>query len=89
MSDQPELVFDFSHNGKASTTVTAHYGEKLLAVEKFDLCKSKARADFAVFICKDRPGIKRDDIERVLTQQAAEFEAAMGCACAQLPPRPA
>ena len=69
MSDQPELVFDFSRNGRAAnTTVTARIGEKLLAVEKFDLCKSKARADFATSICKDRPGIKRDDIERVLTQ---------------------
>jgi hypothetical protein len=76
LPDQPELIFDFSPNGRAAgTTVTAHIGDELLGLEKFDLCKSKSRADFAASICKDRPGIEREGVERVLVQQAAEFAA--------------
>lgn len=73
MSDSPELIFEFSPNGNASgTTVTARIGEEVLGCDKGDVAKSKFRTDFANLICKDRPGIDRAEVERVLMAGAAE-----------------
>jgi hypothetical protein len=71
-----ELVFEFVPNGKASgTTVTARLGDDVLHVDRFDVAKQKPRDTFIEFICKDRPGINRADVERVLLQRAAEHAA--------------
>ena len=73
MSKSPELIFEFSANGKASgTTVTARIGDDVLACDKLDVAKSKSRSEFIDSICKGRPGIQRDDVERVLLAHAAE-----------------
>lgn len=77
MSDgngMPGLVFEFSANGKASgTTVTARLGDDVLAVDKFDVLKSKSRAEFINDVCKGRAGLDRSAIEILLVRQAAEF----------------
>jgi hypothetical protein len=73
MSDSPELVFEFCSNGKASgATITARIGADVLACDKGDVTKAKFREDFIDSVCKDRPGIKRAEVERVLLARAAE-----------------
>jgi hypothetical protein len=74
VSESPELIFDFSTNGKAAgTTVTARIGDDVLAVEKLDVAKSKSRAEFIDSVCRGRPGIKREDVDRLLLDHAAQF----------------
>jgi len=73
-SNAPALVIDFSRTGTAAnTTITARIGDDVLAVDKIDLSKAKARTEFAASICKDHPGIEPDEVERLLTKQAADF----------------
>ncbi|MCC7476720.1 MAG: hypothetical protein IT425_15125 [Pirellulales bacterium] len=74
--ESPELVFEFSPNGKATgTTVTARIGEDVICVDKFDPAKSKSRSAFVDSVCKARPGVQRAEVERVLTAHAAEHTA--------------
>src|SRR5262245_13928684 len=71
-----ELMFEFIPNGKASgTTVTARLDDEVLHVDRFDVAKQKPRDTFVDSICKNRPGINRSDVERVLLQRAAEHAA--------------
>jgi hypothetical protein len=68
------LIFEFSANGKATgTTVTARVGDDVLAVDKLDITKAKLRADFADLVCDSRPGINRNIVVQMLTDQAAQF----------------
>jgi hypothetical protein len=70
----PELVFDFSTNGKASgTTVTARIGDDVVAVDRFDVAKAKSRSEFLDQVCSGRPGIKRKTVEQLLKDQAAQY----------------
>jgi hypothetical protein len=74
--DSPELVFQFSSNGKASATViTAKIGDEVLACEKGDVTKSRFRGEVVDSVCKGRPGIKRVEVERILLAHAAEHAA--------------
>jgi hypothetical protein len=69
-----ELVFEFAANGKASgTTVTARIGDEVLAVDRFDVAKDKARTTFIDRVVGGRPGIKRREVERLLLDEAARF----------------
>ena len=72
MNESPELVFEFSRNGKlAGMTVTAKIGDDVLHCDRLDIAKAKQRDDFVDSICKDRPGIRRADVKRVLLAHAA------------------
>jgi len=67
-----DIVFNYRPVGKnGSVTMTARLGEETLAVETLDIVKSSARKKFAASICKDRPGMNQDDIERSLLGIAA------------------
>ena len=59
-------------NGRASTTLTARLGDDVLAVESFDVGKSKARTQFAETVCDGRPGIDRTALDAELLRIAAE-----------------
>jgi DNA primase len=70
----PELVFEFSANGKATgTTVTARIGDDVLGVDRFDVLKDKARGIFVDTLCAKRMGIPRAEVERLLRQEAYKF----------------
>ena len=70
----PELVFEFTTNGKASgTTVTARIGDDVVAVDRIDVAKAKARSEFLDQVCSERPGIKRRIVEQLLKDQAAQY----------------
>ncbi len=57
-------------NGKA--TVTARLAGDVLAVESFDLTRSKARRDFATAVADGRPGIDQAAVESELLRAAAD-----------------
>jgi len=62
-------------NGSAAGTVTARLAGDVLAVEKIDLRKSKARAGFAAALCEGRAGIDRPAVEAELLRLAADLAA--------------
>jgi hypothetical protein len=71
-----DLVIEFSANGKpSSTTITAKLGDDVLGVDRFDPAKKKPRDEFIDSVCANRPGIKREHVEKLLMQHAAEQAA--------------
>lgn len=71
------LTIDYSpgRNGSAAGTVTARLAGDVLAVEKIDLGRSKARAGFAAAVADGRPGIDAAAVEAELLKLAAALTA--------------
>ena len=70
------LSLEYVPIGKGtSATITARLGGDVLAVERFDLGKPKARADFIHRLCEGRAAIDPSDVEALLLKLAAELAA--------------
>jgi len=67
-----ELRIESTRVGSNGTyQIVARLGDDVLAVEKIDTMKPKARDGFAERLCKDRPGLDRAAIDRELLALAA------------------
>ncbi len=76
MESENGLTIDFVPSGRnGSGTLTAKIAGDVVAVEKLDLGKPKARAGFVDAVCGDRPGIDRQAVESKLLQLAADVTA--------------
>jgi hypothetical protein len=76
MEDSGNLTIDCVPNGRnGSATLTARLGGEVIAHEKLDLGKPKARAGFADTVCNGRPGIDRNAVEAELLRLAADVTA--------------
>lgn len=70
------LTLECSPSGRNGTvTITATIGGQVLAVEKLDVTKSKARCTFAKTICSNRPELNFQAVEAELLKIAAELAA--------------
>ena len=75
--DESGLTLELAPVGKNGTAmITARIGAEVLAVEKMDLSRSKARETFAAKLCDGRPGIDPAAIEAELLKQAAQLAEA-------------
>ena len=73
MADDNGLSIEWTPSGRKGTaTLTARFGDEVLAVETFNPTKSKARVEFADAVCDGRPGIDRKVVENELLRMAAE-----------------
>ena len=76
MSNASSLTITSSPIGRnGSATLTATLGDVVLALDRVDLAKNKSRDSFIDLVCKDRPGIDREAVEKKLLQMAAERTA--------------
>ena len=76
MESDNGLRIDFSPSGRnGSATLTAKMAGEVVAVEKLDLGKPKARAGFIDTLCSGRPGIDRQTVEAELLRLAADLAA--------------
>lgn len=73
MPPSDELTLEVKAEGrKGVVMVTARLGGAVIAAERLDALKPKARADFVERLTKDRPGIEPSRIEAELLQIAGE-----------------
>ncbi len=71
MDNQTNLVLLFNRTGRnGHATVTAKFGDDILALEKVDLTKSEDRLKFAKQVCRGRKGIRQKEIEFQLIKAA-------------------
>ena len=70
------LQIECSPSGRNGTvTITAKIGGQVLAVEKLDVTKGKARSAFVAMICSGRPEINAQAVEAELLRNAADLAA--------------
>jgi hypothetical protein len=71
-----ELRIECSPSGRGGTaTLMAKIGGQVIAVEKLDMTKGKARSTFAKAVCNGRPGIDAQAVEAELLRIAADLTA--------------
>jgi hypothetical protein len=76
MESDNGLTIDAAPSGRnGSATLTAKLAGEVIAHEKLDLGKSKARASFIDTVCSGRPGIDRQVVEGDLLRLAADLAA--------------
>ncbi|MEN6452084.1 MAG: hypothetical protein ABFC96_16460 [Thermoguttaceae bacterium] len=76
MEDNNELTIEAAPSGRNGTaTLTARLTGEVVALEKLDLGKPKARAGFLDTVCRGREGIDRAAVESELLRLAADLAA--------------